>query len=111
MNGYGERCGNCNLIATVRNLELKLGHTVLGRGNVAKLTAIADYIADIANLGLANGAAFVGKSAFAHKGGIYVSAVLRDADTYEPVEPEAVGNVRRVLVSDLSGRSNITFKL
>lgn len=111
MNGYGERCGNCNLISTICNLELKLGHTVVGRENVARLTAFANYVADMANLRLANGSAFVGKSAFAHKGGIHVSAVLRDAVTYEHVEPEAVGNVRRVLVSDLSGRSNITFKL
>ena len=111
MNGYGERCGNCNLIATICNLELKLGHTVLGPENVAKMTSFANYIADMANLRLANGAAFVGKSAFAHKGGIHVSAVLRDAETYEHVTPESVGNQRRVLVSDLSGRSNIVFKL
>ena len=111
MNGYGERCGNCNLIPTICNLELKLGHTVIGPENVAKLTRFANYVADMANLRLANGSAFVGKSAFAHKGGIHVSAVLRDAITYEHVEPEAVGNARRVLVSDLSGRSNITFKL
>lgn len=111
MNGYGERCGNCNLIATICNLELKLGHNLIGRNNVAKLTGFANYIAETANLPLANGAAFVGKSAFAHKGGIHVSAVLREAGTYEHVEPEAVGNSRRVLVSDLSGRSNITFKL
>ena len=111
INGYGERCGNCNLVPTICNLELKLGHTAIGRENVAKLTSLANYVADTANLRLANGTAFVGKSAFAHKGGIHVSAVLRDAVTYEHVEPEAVGNVRRVLVSDLSGRSNITFKL
>lgn len=111
MNGYGERCGNCNLVATICDLELKLGHTVLGRDGVAKLTSFANYIAEMANLPLANGAAFVGRSAFAHKGGIHVSAVLRHAETYEHVEPEAVGNARRVLVSDLSGRSNIAFKL
>ena len=111
MNGYGERCGNCNLFPVLCNLELKLGHTTIGRGNVANLTGFANYIADMANLQLANGAAFVGKSAFAHKGGIHVSAVLRDASTYEHVEPETVGNERRVLVSDLSGRSNINFKL
>ena len=111
VNGYGERCGNCNLIPTICNLELKLGHTVIGPENVARLTGLANYIADVANLQVANGAAFVGRSAFAHKGGIHVSAVLRDAVTYEHVEPEKVGNVRRVLVSDLSGRSNITFKL
>ena len=111
INGYGERCGNCNLVATICNLELKQGHTVIGRENVARLTSFSKYIADMANLPLANGAAFVGRSAFAHKGGIHVSAVLRDAETYEHVLPESVGNVRRVLVSDLSGRSNIVFKL
>ena len=111
MNGYGERCGNCNLIPLICNLELKLGHTTIGRENVGKLTGFANYIADVANLVLANGAAFVGKSAFAHKGGIHVSAVLREASTYEHVEPQTVGNERRVLVSDLSGRSNIAFKL
>ena len=111
MNGYGERCGNCNLFPVICNLELKLGHTTIGRENVAKLTGFANYIADTANLQLVNGAAFVGKSAFAHKGGIHVSAVLREASTYEHIEPEAVGNERRVLVSDLSGRSNITYKL
>ncbi len=111
MNGYGERCGNCNLVPTICNLELKLGHTVVGPENVAKLTGLANYIAETANLPLANGSAFVGKSAFAHKGGIHVSAVLREATTYEHVEPGRVGNQRRVLVSDLSGRSNITFKL
>ncbi len=111
INGYGERCGNCNLVSTICNLELKLGHTVVGPDNVARMTSLAKYVADTANLHLANGAAFVGKSAFAHKGGIHVSAVLREAGTYEHVEPETVGNVRRVLVSDLAGRSNITFKL
>ena len=111
VNGYGERCGNCNLVSTICNLELKLGHTVIGRENVAKLTGLANYVAETANLSLANGSAFVGKSAFAHKGGIHVSAVLREKTTYEHVEPERVGNQRRVLVSDLSGRSNITFKL
>ncbi len=111
INGYGERCGNCNLVATICNLELKLGHEVIGRDNVARMTSLAKFVADTANLQLANGAAFVGKSAFAHKGGIHVSAVLREAGTYEHVEPEVVGNFRRVLVSDLAGRSNITFKL
>ncbi len=111
MNGYGERCGNCNLIPTICNLELKLGHSLIGPENVEKLTALANYIADTANLPLANGAAFVGRSAFAHKGGIHVSAVLRHAATYEHVEPEMVGNARRVLVSDLSGKSNITYQL
>ncbi len=111
INGYGERCGNCNLVATICNLELKLGHTTIGQDQVSEMHYVAKYVADVANLPLANGAAFVGKSAFAHKGGIHVSAVMRDPETYEHIKPEDVGNVRRVLVSDLSGRSNITFKL
>ena len=111
INGYGERCGNSNLVAIMANLELKLGHECVGREGLERLTQLASYIADTANLQVANGAGFVGRSAFAHKGGIHVSAVLRDASTYEHVEPEAVGNQRRVLVSDLSGRSNIVYKL
>lgn len=111
MNGYGERCGNSNLVAVIANLELKLGHTCVGREKLAQLAKLANFIADTANLQVPNGAAYVGRSAFAHKGGIHVSAVLRDVATYEHVEPEAVGNRRRVLVSDLSGRSNIFFKL
>ena len=111
INGYGERCGNSNLCSILPNLELKLGHTTIGREKLAKLTWLAHYVADRANLNVPNDRAFVGQSAFAHKGGIHVSAVLRDASTYEHVEPESVGNKRRVLVSDLSGRSNIIFKL
>ena len=111
INGYGERCGNSNLVSTIANLQLKLGHDCVAPERLAQLTKLAHFVADTANLEVPNGAAFVGKSAFAHKGGIHVSAVLRDASTYEHVEPEAIGNRRRVLVSDLSGRSNIVFKL
>jgi len=111
VNGYGERCGNANLCPILANLELKLGHTTVGPDKLKHLTALANYVSDTANLRLANGAAFVGRSAFAHKGGIHVSAVLREASTYEHVEPEVIGNQRRVLVSDLSGRSNIFYKL
>ncbi len=111
MNGYGERCGNSNLVPIIANLQLKLGHECVSPANMKKLTQLANYIADTANLQVPNGQAFVGRSAFAHKGGIHVSAVLRDASTYEHVEPETVGNQRRVLVSDLSGRANIFYKL
>jgi 2-isopropylmalate synthase len=111
VNGYGERCGNSNLVPIIANLQLKLGHECVSETNLKKLTQLANYVADTANLQVPNGQAFVGRSAFAHKGGIHVSAVLRDASTYEHVEPEAVGNKRRVLVSDLSGRANIFYKL
>ena len=111
INGYGERCGNSNLAPIIANLQLKLGHECVSPEKLRKLTQLTNFVADTANLQAPNGQAFVGRSAFAHKGGIHVSAVLREASTYEHVEPEAVGNRRRVLVSDLSGRSNIFYKL
>jgi 2-isopropylmalate synthase len=111
MNGYGERCGNANLCSIIPILELKQGHTTIGRDKVEHLTSLANFISETANLALPNDRPFVGRSAFAHKGGIHVSAVLKDASTYEHIEPELVGNQRRVLISDLSGRSNIFFKL
>jgi 2-isopropylmalate synthase len=111
LNGYGERCGNANLASVIANLELKLGHTTIGRENLANLSATARFIAELANLPLRNDQPFVGRSAFAHKGGIHVSAVLKDASTYEHVRPESVGNRQRVLLSDLSGRGNVAYKL
>ncbi|MGD0499233.1 MAG: citramalate synthase [Bryobacteraceae bacterium] len=111
MNGYGERCGNANLASVIANLELKAGFETIGPGKLATLAATCRFIAELANLPLRNDQPFVGKSAFAHKGGIHVSAVLKDPATYEHVPPEAVGNRQRVLVSDLSGRGNILFKL
>jgi len=111
INGYGERCGNANLCSVLANLELKLGHTTVGPDGLANLTSTARFIAELANLPMRNEQPYVGHSAFAHKGGVHVSAVLRDAATYEHVKPEAVGNRQRVLLSDLSGRSNILYKL
>jgi 2-isopropylmalate synthase len=111
MNGYGERCGNVNLASVLANLELKLGHTTVGRERMTQLSSLCAYIADLANLPLRNDQPFVGRSAFAHKGGIHVAAVLKDAATYEHIPPELVGNRQRVLVSDLSGRGNILYKL
>jgi 2-isopropylmalate synthase len=111
MNGYGERCGNANLSSVMANLELKLGHTTVGAERLAQLSSLCAFIADLANLPLRSDQPFVGKSAFAHKGGIHVAAVLKDAATYEHIVPERVGNRQRVLVSDLSGRGNIVYKL
>jgi 2-isopropylmalate synthase len=111
MNGYGERCGNANLASVIANLELKLGHTTIGREKLSNLTAVCRFIAELANLPLANNQAYVGKSAFAHKGGVHVSAILKDSATYEHVEPKLTGNRQRVLLSDLSGRGNILYKL
>src|SRR5262245_12798940 len=110
MNGYGERCGNANLCAVIPNLELKLNRRCLPDGKLRLLTHTSRYINEVANLVPNERAAFVGKSAFAHKGGIHVSAVARAKETYEHIHPEDVGNETRVLISDQSGVSNIRFK-
>jgi len=110
-NGYGERCGNANLCSVIADLELKLNHEVIGKEKLANLTSTARFIAELANLPLPNDQAYVGRSAFAHKGGVHVSAILKDSATYEHVPPETIGNRQRVLLSDLSGRANILYKL
>jgi len=109
-NGYGERCGNANLCSVIPNLELKLGRRCLPEGGLAQLTRASRYINEVANLVPNDRAPFVGRSAFAHKGGIHVSAVTRARETYEHVPPAAVGNETRVLLSDQSGVSNVYFK-
>jgi 2-isopropylmalate synthase len=111
MNGYGERCGNANLASIIANLEAKLGHSTIGPEKLASLTSVAHYIAELANRPLSPGQPFVGRGAFAHKGGVHVSAVLKDAMTYEHIKPSVVGNRQRVLLSDLSGRGNVLYKL
>jgi 2-isopropylmalate synthase len=111
MNGYGERCGNANLTSIIANLELKLDHSTIGKERLVNLTAVSRYIAELANLPLRGDQAYVGHSAFAHKGGVHVSAVIKDAATYEHINPKAVGNRQRVLLSDLSGRGSILYKL
>src|ERR1035441_8564732 len=111
LNGYGERCGNANLASVIANLEIKLGHTTVGPEKLAGLSSVCRFIAERANLPLRNDQPFVGSSAFAHKGGVHVSAVMKDSATYEHVRPETVGNHQRVLVSDLSGRGNILYML
>ncbi|MDA3963194.1 MAG: citramalate synthase [Planctomycetota bacterium] len=111
INGVGERCGNVDLCTVISNCELKLGHRCLPAGHIEQLTEVSREVWERANLvGPAN-QPYVGKSAFAHKGGIHVSAVQRNALTYEHVPPESVGNTRRILVSELSGRSNVVAKL
>jgi len=107
INGLGERCGNADLTAVLANLALKLGRRVLAPGQLEQLTALSRYVYEVANLNFRDDQPFVGASAFAHKGGMHVHAVRRNAATYEHVAPEAVGNARRILVSELSGVSNI----
>ncbi|MBK7931353.1 MAG: citramalate synthase [Bryobacterales bacterium] len=111
MNGYGERCGNAALASVMSNLELKLGHETIGAEKLKSLAGVCRYIADLANLPLRNDQPFVGHSAFAHKGGVHVAAVLKDSRTYEHITPELVGNRQRVLLSDMSGRGNVIYKL
>ena len=110
INGYGERCGNADLVAVLGNLQLKMGHSCLPSEDLEKLTELSRYISEVANVPPLSQRPFVGKSAFAHKGGVHVSAILKNPAAYEHLEPEQVGNRRRVLVSDLSGKSNIQYK-
>lgn len=110
MNGYGERCGNANLCSLIPNLQLKLGFNCLSPEQLTHLTPSSRLISEIANLAPNDHAAYVGLSAFAHKGGIHVSAVAKNPLTYEHISPEQVGNTRRIVVSDQAGLSNILAK-
>jgi len=110
INGIGERCGNANLISIIPNVILKLGGRFHHRLQLKHLTSLSKFVYEILNLPSDNRAPFVGKSAFAHKGGIHVSAVLKESSLYEHIAPETVGNRQRVLVSELAGQSNIRYK-
>ena len=110
MNGIGERCGNADLCAVIANIELKLGEQSLPKGRLDRLTEVARTVAEICNSAPATGAPYVGRSAFAHKGGVHVAAIQRDEGCYEHCDPHTVGNNTRVLVSELSGRGNIRSK-
>lgn len=110
INGYGERCGNADLIQVMANLELKYGKECVGEEKLRELTALSHFVAEVANIVPDPRQPYVGPCVFAHKGGIHVSAVRRNPSTYEHIVPEAVGNQRRVLVSELSGQSNVYSK-
>src|SRR5918993_4782857 len=110
INGVGERCGNMDLLPLVANLQLKYGYDCLQPGRLIHLTEVSRYVYETANLNLVPGQPYVGSSAFAHKGGMHVHAVQKDSSTYEHVSPEAVGNTRKILVSEMSGVSNIATK-
>jgi 2-isopropylmalate synthase len=111
MNGYGERCGNANLSSVIAILEAKLGHTTVGPEKLKSLTAVSHFIAELANLPLPQNQPFVGRAAFAHKGGVHVAAVMKTAASYEHMDPGVLGNRQQVLLSDLSGRGNVVYKL
>jgi 2-isopropylmalate synthase len=110
VNGYGERCGNANLCSIIPNLMLKCGFRTIPQDSLARLTELSRYVSELANMHPVAQQPFVGASAFAHKGGLHVSAVLKDPHTYEHIDPEIIGNHRRVLVSELSGFSNLLYK-
>ena len=110
MNGYGERCGNANLVSIVGDLELKMGYTCLKPGALARLCDVSHFVAETVNLAPDDHMPYVGRSAFAHKGGIHVAAIRRNPDSYQHVDPALVGNRMRIVVSELSGRGNILSK-
>jgi len=110
INGYGERCGTANLCSVIPNLQLKLGKTLLTEEQLSHLYETAHYIASVANMPPPERDAYVGRSAFSHKGGMHVDAMLKSPRTYEHIRPEQVGNERRYLVSDQAGRGAVIFK-
>ena len=110
VNGIGERCGNANLCTVAPNLSLKMGMD-LGRAEISAMTELSRYVGEIANMVPNPGMPYVGSRAFAHKGGMHVSALSKDPRTYEHIDPSSVGNKRRVLVSDMAGRTSIAEKL
>ncbi|MBN2570747.1 MAG: citramalate synthase [Ignavibacteriales bacterium] len=110
INGIGERCGNANLCSIIPNLIIKLKRKTKSNINLENLFSLSHYVSELMNLIPKNNVPFVGLSAFAHKGGIHVSSVIKDSKMYEHIEPKSVGNQQRVIVSDLSGQSNIRYK-
>ena len=111
INGIGERCGNADLTSVLANLELKLGYDCLPEGNLKNLTNLSRKVWEYLGIQGPSGQPFVGPSAFAHKGGIHVSAVQRNPETYEHIDPELIGNSRKILISELAGGSNLRAKL
>jgi 2-isopropylmalate synthase len=110
INGFGERCGNVNLISVIANLQLKMDKKCVTPAQLKRLRDVSQFFYELANIQPNKRQPYVGDSAFAHKGGLHVSGVLKNRETYEHIDPELVGNRQRVLVSDLSGRSNIVYK-
>ena len=110
VNGVGERCGNCDLVTTIANLQLKMGLKILDDERLRRLTEVSNYVSELMNLTPDSHRPYVGHSAFAHKGGLHMDGILKDPATYEHVPPEQVGNVRRTPVGELSGKNSIRAK-
>ncbi|MCZ7655312.1 MAG: hypothetical protein M5R42_15125 [Rhodocyclaceae bacterium] len=111
INGIGERCGNANLCSIIPDLQLKLGIECIPPQNLANLTNVARAVSDIANMPHNEKAAYVGGDAFAHKGGMHIDAVVKNPISYEHIDPEAVGNSRRMLMSEVAGRSTLLARI
>jgi len=111
INGYGERCGNADLISIIPILKLKMGYDCISDENLARLQKVSLFVSETANMTPLNNRPFTGKSAFAHKGGVHVHAIMKEPRAYEHIDPALVGNRRRVLVSDMGGKSNIEYKI
>ena len=110
INGYANVAGNANLVSVIANLQLKMGYDLVSEEKLTGLTDLSHYVSELANLSPNMHQPFVGQSAFAHKGGTHVNAVLKNVDSYQHIDPEVIGNQTRVLVSELSGKDNITVK-
>ncbi|MFH0984459.1 MAG: citramalate synthase [Candidatus Omnitrophota bacterium] len=110
INGYGERCGNANLMSIIPDLQFKMKVPCFLAKKMKELTPLSHYVAEVCNMPLLNHQPFTGRSAFAHKGGVHINAMMKNARTYEHVEPQALGNYRRYLVSELGGKTNIMIK-
>jgi len=110
INGYGERCGNANLASIIPDLQFKMKVPCFPMKKLKELAVLSHYVAEVCNMPLVNNQPFTGRSAFAHKGGVHINAMVKNANTYEHVKPETVGNHRRYLVSELGGKTNIMIK-
>ncbi len=110
INGYGERCGNANIVSIIANLKLKLGIDCVSDIQLRELTDVARFVAEVSNMKLVDNQPFVGNSAFAHKAGVHINAILKNSRTYEHSDPALIGNRRRLLISELSGKSTILNK-
>lgn len=110
VNGYGERCGNADLCAIIPNLQLKLGYKCVSESRLKELTEVSRYVSEISNMKPQDNQPFTGRSAFAHKGGVHINAVMKNPVSYEHLAPEKIGNHRRILVSELSGKTSIILR-
>jgi len=110
INGYGERCGNADLCVVIPNLEIKMGYTCLPAGRLSHLTEVSRYVAEVANLPRDAHIPFVGQSAFAHKGGMHIDAIMKYEHSYQHIDPALVGNTKRILVSELAGKGSVVYK-